>query len=110
MKVTVEVDGGQARVTGDKQLSPQGSAPSSVSEPPSQALARAAETGAIAAGPAPTMPLGPGAPMQSPSIEPTLPTAGQGSSDTPAGAAPGAAASVSVESPVANDDTEEEGD
>jgi hypothetical protein len=110
MKITIEVDGGQAQIRGPGQALPQESAATrGPSEPPPDVLARAAETGAIDAGPAPSIPLTPGASSQM-SPEPTAPGVAAGSTDTAAGAAPGAAPDVTVERPVADDDTEEEGD
>jgi hypothetical protein len=109
MKITIEVDGGQARISAPGSPTPQASSPTS--EAPPDVLARATATGAIPAGPAPSVPSGPGASSQlPPPSEPAAPGAAPGGSDAPAGAAPGGAPDVVVQLPAADDDTEEEGD
>jgi hypothetical protein len=112
MKITIEVDGGQAQISAPGSSTPQSSSPTSASsEAPPDVLARATATGAIPAGPAPSVPSGPGASSQLPSPqESAAPEATQSGSDTAAGAAPGGAPDVTVQLPAADDDTEEEGD
>jgi hypothetical protein len=108
MEITIKVDGGQARVseTGQPPTEPGTAVPSSAEVPP-DVLARAAATGAIAAGPAPTLPSGPGA---SPELMPPSEPSASTGADRAAGAAPGVAPEQTVELPAADDDVEEEGD
>jgi hypothetical protein len=108
MEITIKVDGGQAKVSGPGEAAPRAEAPTPGSaDVPPDVLARAAATGAIAAGPAPSVPSGPGA--SSELVSPSEPAA-SGGTDMAAGAAPGQAPDQSVDLPAADDDTEEEGD
>jgi hypothetical protein len=112
MKITIEVDGGQAQISAPGSPTAQASSPTGTTpEASPEVLARATATGAIPAGPAPSVPSGPGASSQLPSPpKPAAPEAAQFGSDTAAGAAPGGAPDVTVQLPAADDDTEEEGD
>ena len=108
MEITIKVDGGQAQVSGPGQVPAEtGTTAPTPSEVPPDVLARAAATGAISAGPAPSLPSGPGASSE---LTPPSEPSGATGADRAAGAAPGGAPEQTVELPAAEDDTEEEGD
>jgi len=110
MKVTIEVDGGEAEMHTPEGQAPRRGPEIPTTGTPEDVVARAKATGALSAGPAPSAAGRPGASAPEAASQPMgqgIPSAGQGKA---AGAAPGAAPDVVVELPIADDDSDENGD